>query len=383
MMTDNNIFGQTDIGRVRDNNEDAFVAEELLHSGFILGCVIDGVGGYEGGEVAAAMTMDCIKTNLFSVTADDVIPRMVGTLKLANDEIYNRKQLDTSLEKMACVLTLVLADVENNKFYYAHVGDTRLYLLRDKVLVKITQDHSFVGFLEDSGRLSESEAMSHPKRNEVNQALGFSSTASLKDDFIETGESPFLPGDTLLMCSDGLTDRIDKDQLTVILTQYTSLRAATAALVDAANDAGGHDNITVVLLKNNTKPLIHEAAKPLSKTAIFPAETNEAATPMQPLANSNNNVAIVKKQVKTAKNRGWVVFLLVVVVLLSGVLAWMFWQVNELQKRDRTIAPIYENPWILPSPNLQDTIKTPLRDTTFYKDTIPEKIKPNGTRTIE
>ena len=380
---DNNIFGQTDVGRVRDNNEDAFIAEELLHSGFILGCVIDGVGGYEGGEVAAAITMDCIKRNLFNVTADDVISRMVGTLKLANDEIYNRKQLDPSLEKMACVLTLVLADVENNKFYYAHVGDTRLYLLRDSVLVKITQDHSFVGFLEDSGRLSESEAMNHPKRNEVNQALGFSSTASLKEDFIETGESPFLPGDTLLMCSDGLTDRIDKDQLTIILTQYNSLRAAAAALVDAANEAGGHDNITVVLVKNNTKPLIHEAAKPVNKTAIFPAETKETAIPTQVPATSNNKVAVVEKPVNTGKNRGWVVFLLVVVFLLSGVLAWMFWQVNELQKRDRTIAPIYENPWTLPSPNLQDTIKTPLRDTTFYKDTIPAKIKPNATRTIE
>ncbi len=175
---DNNVFGQTDIGRVRDNNEDAFLAEELLHSGFILGCVIDGVGGYEGGEIAAAITKDCIKRNLFNVTAEDLIPRMIGTLKLANDEIYNRKQLDPSLEKMACVLTLVMADVENNKFYYAHVGDTRLYLLRDKVLVKITQDHSFVGFLEDSGRLTESAAMSHPKRNEINQALGFTSTAA-------------------------------------------------------------------------------------------------------------------------------------------------------------------------------------------------------------
>jgi serine/threonine protein phosphatase PrpC len=384
MVMDNNVFGQTDIGRVRDNNEDAFLAEELLHSGFILGCVIDGVGGYEGGEVAAAITKECVKRNLFSVTPEDLIPRMIGTLKLANDEIYNRKQLDPALEKMACVLTLVLADVENNKFYYAHVGDTRLYLLRDKVLVKITQDHSFVGFLEDSGRLSESAAMSHPKRNEVNQALGFVSTAALKDDFIETGESPFLPGDTLLMCSDGLTDRIDKDQITILLTHHATLRAAASSLIDAANEAGGDDNITVVLVKNNTEPLKQEVSKPMSRTAGVPVNKEQLQRD-KAVAAVDRPHAVVEKPGKVSKNRGWIVFLLGVVFLLLGLLGWMAWQVNELQKRERRLAPVFENPWVLPVPKQQDTIKTPLRDTTYYtdKDTIPEKTKVNGTRTIE
>ena len=387
---DNNVFGQTDIGRVRDNNEDAFLAEELLHSGFILGCVIDGVGGYDGGEVAAAITKECIKRNLFGVTAEDPIPRMIATLKLANDEIYSRKQMDPSLEKMACVLTLVLADAENNKFYYAHVGDTRLYLLRDKVLVKITQDHSFVGFLEDSGRLSESAAMSHPKRNEINQALGFNSTDALKDDFIESGESPFLPGDTLLLCSDGLTDGVDKDQLTLLLTNHATLKAATASLIDAANDAGGHDNITVVLVKNNTTPIKHQASKPQSKTIPVSNELKEPLPQVQAVT-ADRPQTVVQQPLKTSKNRGWIVFLLAVICLLLGVLAWMAWQVNQLQKRDRTIAPVFENPWVLPAPKQQDTIKTPSRDTTHSrdttqyknKDTVPEKTKVNGTRTIK
>jgi len=384
MVMDNNVFGQTDIGRVRDNNEDAFLAEELLHSGFILGCVIDGVGGYDGGEVAAAITKECIKRNLFGITAEDPIPRMIGTLKLANDEIYNRKQLDPSLEKMACVLTLVLADVENNKFYYAHVGDTRLYLLRDKELVKITQDHSFVGFLEDSGRLSESAAMSHPKRNEINQALGFNSTEAMKDDFIESGESPFLPGDTLLLCSDGLTDRVDKDQLTILLTNHLTLKAATASLIDAANDAGGHDNITVVLIKNNTAALKHQASKPQSKIAPVSNEVKDLL-PQEPAVTTDRSKAVVQQPVERSKNRGWIVFLLAVICLLLGLLGWMTWQVNQLQKRERTIAPVFENPWVLPVPKEQDTIKTPLRETTDKKnkDTIPEKTKVNGTRTTE
>ncbi len=366
---DNNVFGQTDIGRTRANNEDAFLAEELLHSGFILGCVIDGVGGYEGGEIAASIAKECIIKKLYNSSAEDIIPKMIGTLKLANDEIYNRRKLDPALEQMACVLTLVLADVENNKFYYVHVGDTRLYLWRDNSLVKITQDDSFVGFLEDSGRLTESAAMSHPKRNEINQALGFGDTLSMKDDFFESGESPFLPGDMLLLCSDGLTDRIDKEQITDILTEHALLRTATSVLVDAANEAGGEDNITVVLVKNNNAPLKHEVATPAAHKNAVVAENEMRATPLVPAHLGTQELVTTDKKEKPGKARAWIVFLLVMVFLLLGVVAWMFWQVNELQKRDRELAPVYENPWVLPTP-----------DTTKITDTIKPVIAPDGKR---
>jgi serine/threonine protein phosphatase PrpC len=369
MVMDNNIFGQTDVGKVRDNNEDAFLAEELLHSGFILGCVIDGVGGYEGGEVAAEIAKNCIKKNLFNVTAEDLIPRMVGTLKLANEEIFNRKKLDPSLEQMACVLTLVLADVARNKLYYAHVGDTRLYLLRDQALVKITTDHSFVGFLEDSGRLSESAAMSHPKRNEINQALGFASTADMKEDFIETGESPFLPGDMLLLCSDGLTDRIDKDQITSILNQHPGLPFAAGLLIDAANEAGGHDNITVVLVKNNTVPASYEASKPAAKKEN--AEPVEAALP--PITPPS----VVQPQ---KRNRGWIYLLIGLLVASLVVIGLLVQQVLYLQKTERQMAPIFENPWEPLPPRPQDTIKTPLRDSLSRTDSIATKTPTNGKR---
>lgn len=162
---------------------------------------------------------------------------------------------------MACVLTVALADISNNKFYYCHVGDTRLYLFRDNSLVKITRDHSFVGFLEDSGRLSEEAAMRHPKRNEINKALGFD--ASIRaEDYIETGESPFLPGDTILLCSDGLSDMVGNSAMTAVLNTGKSLSVKAKALVDAANEAGGKDNITVVLVQNNKSPLKQTATKP-------------------------------------------------------------------------------------------------------------------------
>lgn len=155
---------------------------------------------------------------------------------------------------MACVLTCVVADIKNNKCWYAHVGDTRIYLLRDDSLVKISKDHSAVGYLEESGRLSEEEAMRHPRRNEINKALGFEEDISKPEDFIETGESPFLPGDLLLLCSDGLTDMISSATIMSVLTIKKSLAAKAKALVQAANDAGGNDNITAVLVENNNWP---------------------------------------------------------------------------------------------------------------------------------
>ncbi|HZH38149.1 MAG TPA: protein phosphatase 2C domain-containing protein, partial [Flavisolibacter sp.] len=195
-----NFFGVTNTGRIRDNNEDTFLAE-TLPNGWIVACVIDGVGGYEGGEVAAEIARTTVQRYLQQL-APDPLQRLRDSLLQANLTIYNEKLQLRGKDQMACVVTLAVVDMENNQFYYAHVGDTRLYLLRDHSLVKVTKDHSFVGFLEDSGRLSEKEAMAHPKRNEINKALGFDPQIDLKEDYIETGSSPFLPGDMLLLCSD-------------------------------------------------------------------------------------------------------------------------------------------------------------------------------------
>src|SRR5687767_15515119 len=162
-------FGITDTGKLRKNNEDTFIAEPVSNGQLIAACVIDGVGGYAGGELAARLAREAIIGHL-NVIPDDIVNIIKGALVFANEKIYKEKQVSEQNEQMACVVTLALADVSNNKFYYAHVGDTRLYLLRDKTLVKVTSDHSVVGFLEESGRLSEEAAMNHPKRNEINKA---------------------------------------------------------------------------------------------------------------------------------------------------------------------------------------------------------------------
>ena len=248
-----NFFGITNTGKVRDNNEDTFIAERLPN-GWVLACVIDGVGGYEGGEVAADIARTTILQEL-QQPSQDVLAAMRRSMQLANQNIYNEKLRGKGNNQMACVVTLAVVDVENNQFSYAHVGDTRLYLLRDNSLVKVTKDHSFVGFLEDSGRLSEKEAMSHPKRNEINKALGFDVQMEAKEDYIETGSSPFLPGDMLLLCSDGLTDLVNNETMNSILAASKTLQDKSEALINAANNAGGKDNITVVLVLNDKKPM--------------------------------------------------------------------------------------------------------------------------------
>src|SRR4051812_4536132 len=122
-----NYFGITDAGKMRSNNEDTFIADTVLNGRLIAACVIDGVGGYSGGEVAAKLAHDAILDHLRE-PGGDLAKMMKDALAAANESIYKEKQLNKGNEQMACVLTLALADVANNKFYYAHVGDTRLYL---------------------------------------------------------------------------------------------------------------------------------------------------------------------------------------------------------------------------------------------------------------
>ena len=314
----NNFFGITDIGKQRDNNEDTFIAQKADDGNFIIACVIDGVGGYVGGEVAADIARDSILQQL-SYIAGDIVPLLVNTITIANQRIYDKKLEDKQLENMACVLTLAVIDIQNNLFYYAHVGDTRLYLLRDNSLIKISKDHSFVGFLEDSGRLSEEAAMDHPKRNEINKALGFNPQIAHDPDFVETGQSPFLPGDTLLVCSDGLTDMVDKNLIKSILTGSSSIQDKGEKLIDAANSKGGKDNVTVVLVQNDKAPRKYSATRPAATTA---KATDEI---VDPLAQPKLPEGPLTVPVKQKSNRGTMVVLFILLALALTGFLWQFW----------------------------------------------------------
>ena len=319
-----NYFGLTDTGKVRDNNEDTFIAQNVADNSLVLAAVIDGVGGYSGGEVAAAIAKDVIIQQLNNPQGD-YIPAMIEALKLASKSIFDKKQLDKELEGMACVVTIALVDTENNTFYYAHVGDTRLYLLRDESLVKITKDHSFVGFLEDSGRLTETAAMNHPKRNEINKALGFTNLIDTDESFVETGQSPFLPGDILLLCSDGLTDLVDKSGITTIITQNTSLQQKATELIAAANENGGKDNVTVVLVQNNKTSQKPAAVKP---AAVLKKNVNAPDVKLIP---NRKNDADEKTQsnlqsVAEKRSNGLTVLLTILCLAFAASSVWLYLQ---------------------------------------------------------
>lgn len=360
-------FGWSDVGRQRDNNEDAFLVQATEKNTVIAACVIDGVGGYEGGEVAASLARQTILESLERKFPDRVT-MMQQAFAEAHRRIVAEKQSDSRLQQMACVLTMALIDIHNNQLVYAHVGDTRLYLLRDQNLIKLTKDHSFVGLLEDSGRLNEAEAMAHPKRNEVDKALGFSYEA-LPGDYIETGTSPFLPGDLALLCSDGLSDLVSSAQMVRVLTSAGTLEEKAKQLVDAANAAGGKDNITVVLVQNSKKPVKQKALKPMQQATV-PASEQPAAAPEESLPKKPPRT---KPLSQDKRNRAAVISLAVLCLVLMGGLIYLTWKQYKYGEKTEPVVVAKNNQ----ESTLQALINQTHSDTLLLADTIG-----NGTITL-
>jgi serine/threonine protein phosphatase PrpC len=337
-----NYFGITDTGKIRDNNEDTFIAEITAANDFIIACVIDGVGGYSGGEIAAEIAKFSVLEHLSRPTGD-ILENMKAAIAVADKKIVAEKLQDKELENMACVITLAIVDLKNNLFYYAHVGDTRLYLLRDNSLVKITKDQSFVGFMEDSGRLTEEQAMKHPKRNEINKALGFGANVSEQPDYIEIGQSPFLPGDLLLLCSDGLSDMVNRQELTSILITEDSLEYKAAELISAANKNGGLDNITAVLVANTNKKVVYEATKPsqVPKPAsrkkpqanpYLEPQIDTIQTPSIKTADAQQNVHVEANNVIASNHnsgKGLIIILSIICMIFLGTTVYLYWRYNN------------------------------------------------------
>ncbi|SKB32673.1 protein phosphatase 2C domain-containing protein [Daejeonella lutea] len=321
-----NFFGLTDTGKVRGNNEDTFIVQSSRGGEYILASAIDGVGGYSGGEIAAALARESI-IEYFENPGGDLTTMMIQALVNANEKIYKEKIEVKEHDSMACVLTLAVVDIKNNQFHYIHVGDTRLYLLRDGSLVKLTKDQSFVGFLEDSGRLTEEAAMTHPKRNEINKALGFNTGLENDHDYFETGSSPFLPGDMILLCSDGLTDMVNKKDITDILTSDSSLEDMAHQLIDAANAKGGKDNITAVLVRNDNPLQKQEAVKP-SAVAKKKVVSNEKPGPEKIVADP---VVLTPEPTRKKSNSTAVMLLSILSIGLLASTIYLLWMRGQPQ----------------------------------------------------
>jgi serine/threonine protein phosphatase PrpC len=235
--------GNTDPGLLREVNEDRFHLD--LARGLFM--VVDGVGGQAAGGKAADTAVSLLRSRLERETGP-VPERLREAITLANNEIHRLAGQRPEWTGMACVLTVAL--IEDGRATIAHVGDTRLYKLRGDRLEKVTQDHSPVGEREDAGEISELEAMNHPRRNEVYRDVGSEPHQPRDPEFIDVRAIPFETDAALLLCSDGLTDVVDSSTIQRVVTQWAGHPQQVAdALIEAANAAGGKDNVTVVYVE--------------------------------------------------------------------------------------------------------------------------------------
>jgi PPM family protein phosphatase len=238
------LHAAVDPGRARSNNEDSVTTDDAV----ALAVLADGMGGYNAGEVASNMATSFIKSELgrwlreASSQASDAEVRRAMDICVdnANRAIFNAANTNPQYAGMGT--TLVLAVFRDNRVLLGHVGDSRCYRLREGKLQQITRDHSLLQEQIDAGLITPEQAAFSANKNLVTRAVGVEDTVLL-----ETHQHDVLDGDLFLMCSDGLSDMLDDAGILQVLQQHDSLESGTRALIDAANDAGGKDNISVIL----------------------------------------------------------------------------------------------------------------------------------------
>ena len=231
---------RTDVGKVRANNQDAPIVSEKLR----LYGVADGMGGHKGGEVASTSARDDLLRELEGKTPS--VAALPCEFEEVNRQIYHQQEHDDALTGMGTTLSVLW--MSDNFVYIGHVGDSRVYLLRDGEFRQMTLDHSLVEQLVREGVLTEEEAQNHPMRNIITRAIGTDESVEV-DVVVEERRK----GDLWLACSDGLHGLVDDRQMRDALRQYAPEKAADV-LLKAALDAGGRDNVTLVIVHDGEEP---------------------------------------------------------------------------------------------------------------------------------
>jgi len=247
----------TDVGLVREGNEDSYLTDEPLFA------VADGMGGHRGGEVASQLAVE---------TLEKLFKKRIGELpdqvQEANRVVFERSVVDEKVAGMGTTLTAAL--VEGDRVRLAHVGDSRAYLLRDGDLRLLTEDHTLVHRMVTEGEISKEEAETHPQRSVLTRALGVDTAVDVDDDTVQVR-----PGDRLLLCTDGLTSMVSEQAVEEVLRAVPDPQEAAQRLVQLANEGGGTDNTTVVVLDfSDDAPAARPKGEPTpSSEAIAPAPT--------------------------------------------------------------------------------------------------------------
>ena len=239
-------YAKSDVGKVREMNQDYYYISNSLDE-VQLYILADGMGGYNGGETASKLAVQTAKNYIennfkeIEKDRDSIIQLLGSSMEYANMVVYEKSQEKPELHGMGTTLEICL--IYNNKVYIGHIGDSRIYRIRKEFIRKLTQDHSYVQKLVKEGKITKEQAEVHPQKNMLTRALGCN--AFVEPDVMVKG---FLKDDILVMCSDGLTNMVK----TEIIYQEASknIEQAPKELVRIANENGGKDNVTVVIIKN-------------------------------------------------------------------------------------------------------------------------------------
>lgn len=257
--------GKTDVGRVRELNEDCIHTNQEL--GFVV--LADGMGGHQGGEIASAMAVSSIAQDLENAKLDKgneaeqshaIASFLDACVNKANAEIFITAESNDHYKGMGT--TIVVAITHNNKLYYAHVGDSRLYRLRNGKLEQLTRDHSLINELLDQGFYKTlEEAQQAGQKNVITRAVGIADSVQ-----VDVAELEVMENDMFLLCSDGLNDMISDEQISDILNSFQGeADKVTSSLIANACEAGGRDNVSVILLRAEKGSLIKKSLNWLFK----------------------------------------------------------------------------------------------------------------------
>ncbi|MCR5186117.1 MAG: Stp1/IreP family PP2C-type Ser/Thr phosphatase [Clostridia bacterium] len=240
------ILAKSDIGKAREMNQDSFYVSDI-NDGIKLFILADGMGGYTGGEVASQLAVECTRSYIcnnfpnISKEKDEIMALLRNSIEYANLRVFEKSQEDKELENMGTTLDACI--ICGGRVYIGHVGDSRVYRIRKNIIRKLTTDHSYVEKLIQEGSITKEEAYHHPKKNMLMKALGCNSL--VEPDVFCKG---FLKDDILLMCSDGLTNMLKDEE--IYQTLLNNPEHPEEKLIEQANQNGGLDNITTIIVDN-------------------------------------------------------------------------------------------------------------------------------------
>jgi serine/threonine protein phosphatase PrpC len=331
------VFGKTDLGRTREHNEDTFLVADLstgnaslqpevrsheIGSRGSLFMVADGMGGAAAGELASAMAADLIYRHMLEAWGTDPTPtaarfayRMKEAVELANGQLYSYARAHPEVRGMGTTVTA--AGVFGSDLYLTQVGDSRAYLVRSADAIQLTKDQSLMQRLVDAGELTEDEAEQSERRNIILQALGPDPRVK-----VDLTHQSIRRGDTLILCSDGLSGLVRREEFARLATQHSDLPSLCSALIDLANARGGPDNITVVTARFEGEGLpesdgaegVGYRTYQIPQTSAQPEAGPEQPTESPPPSPSDSALTLDR-----LRNLGLIVILLGVLALLLAV----------------------------------------------------------------